>query len=87
LLPGSLRVKTGDRVRRGQVMARIGASGDARGPHLHFQLTTTVSRDLIAGEGLPYLIDRYRVKSADGVWTVHMSELPLGGTLVDFGQQ
>jgi len=42
---------------------------------------------LIAGEGLPYLIDRYRVKSADGVWTVHMSELPFGGTLVDFGQQ
>ena len=87
LQPGSLRVKTGDRVRRGQVMARIGASGDARGPHLHFQLTTTVSRDLIAGEGLPYLIDRYRVKSADGVWTVHMSELPLGGTLVDFDQE
>ena len=87
LQPGSLRFKTGDRVRRGQVMARIGASGDARGPHLHFQVTTTVSRDLIAGEGLPYLIDRYRVKSADGVSTAHMRELPLGGMLVDFGQR
>ena len=83
LQPGSLRVKTGDRVRRGQIMARIGASGDARGPHLHFQVANTVSTDLIAGEGVPYLIDRYRVKSLDGVSTVHTRELPLGGTLVD----
>jgi Peptidase family M23 len=33
LQPGSLRVKTGDRVRRGQVLGSIGASGDAREPH------------------------------------------------------
>ena len=30
LQPGSLSVKTGERVRRGQVLARIGCSGDAR---------------------------------------------------------
>jgi hypothetical protein len=30
LQSGSLRVNTGDRVRRGQLLARIGASGDAR---------------------------------------------------------
>ena len=30
LQPGSLRVKAGDHVRRGQVLARVGASGDAR---------------------------------------------------------
>jgi len=62
LQPGSLRVKEGDRVRRGQVVARIGASGDAREPHLHFEVTT--SSKLLAGEGVPYLIDRYRCKSA-----------------------
>ena len=43
--------------------------------------------DLLAGEGLPYLIDRYRVKTADGAWTIHTGELPLGGMLVDFGQK
>lgn len=58
LQPGSLRVKAGDRVRRGQMLARIGASGDAREPHLHFAVTT--SSKLLAGEGVPYLIDRYR---------------------------
>jgi murein DD-endopeptidase MepM/ murein hydrolase activator NlpD len=55
-------VKAGDRVRRGQAVARIGASGDAREPHLHFEVTT--SSKLLAGEGVPYLIDRYRCKSA-----------------------
>ena len=37
LQPGSLRVKAGDRVRRGQLLASVGASGDAREPHLHFE--------------------------------------------------
>jgi len=39
-----------------------------------------------AGEGVPYLIDHYRVKSADDVWQTRTRELPLGGMLFDFGQ-
>jgi|SRR5579863_285850 len=76
LQPGSLRVKAGDRVRRAQVLARIGDSGDAREPHLHFEVTT--SPKFLAGEGIPYLIDRYRVMSADNDWQVRKRELPLG---------
>jgi Peptidase family M23 len=83
LQPGSLRVKAGDRVNRGQVLARIGGSGDAREPHLHFQITT--SPKMLAGEGLPYLIDRYRVKSGDD-WQIRRRELPLRDMLIDFGQ-
>jgi murein DD-endopeptidase MepM/ murein hydrolase activator NlpD len=33
LQPGGVNVKTGERVRRGQALARIGNSGDARWPH------------------------------------------------------
>jgi Peptidase family M23 len=83
LQPGSLRVKVGDHVRRGQVLAKIGDSGDAREPHVHFQVQT--SSDPLAGEGVPYLIDHYRVKSADDVWQTRNRELPLGGMLIDFG--
>jgi len=84
LQPGSVRVKAGDRVRRGQVLARIGASGDAREPHLHFEVTT--SPKLLAGEGVPYLIDRYRCQSADGVALgLRIHELPSNKCLLTFG--
>ena len=36
--PGSVTVKEGDRVVTGQVIGRLGNSGDAFGPHLHYQL-------------------------------------------------
>ena len=36
--PGSVTVKAGDRVAVGQVIGRLGNSGDAFGPHLHYQL-------------------------------------------------
>ncbi len=84
LQPGSVRVKVGDHVRRGQILAKIGDSGDAREPHVHFQVQT--SSDPLAGEGVPYLIDHYRVKSTDDVWHTRTHELPLGGMLIDFGQ-
>jgi hypothetical protein len=83
LQAGSLRVKEGDRVRRGQALARIGMSGDARAPHLHIQITTTPS--VFAAEGVPYVIDEYRVKSPDGAWEQRTNELPLSDMLVDFG--
>ena len=85
LQPGSLLVKQGDRVRRGQPLALVGNSGDARAPHLHFQVTTT--SNLFSGEGLPYLIDSYRAKPADGEWENRANELPLADMLVDFGER
>jgi hypothetical protein len=84
LQPGSLRVKRGDQVQRGQTLALIGNSGDAREPHLHFQVST--SSNPLAGEGVPYLIDHYRVKSADDARQIRTRELPLKDMLIDFGQ-
>jgi hypothetical protein len=80
--PGSLRVKTGDRVRRGQVIGRVGNSGDSREPHLHFELTN--SPRFLVGEGLPYLIDRYRERSAAGDAQTRTRELPLRDMMIDF---
>jgi len=83
LRPGSVRVKVGEHVRRGQVLGNIGCSGDARVPHLHFEVTT--SAVLLAGEGLPYLIDHFRVWNENKAWEARSQELPLDGMLVDFG--
>jgi murein DD-endopeptidase MepM/ murein hydrolase activator NlpD len=38
LLAGSVAVVVGEGVRRGQRLARVGATGDATGPHLHFEI-------------------------------------------------
>lgn len=82
LKPDSLRVKKGDQVKRGQLLANIGVSGDARAPHLHFQVST--SSNPLAGDGVPYLIDQFRIRSTDPTWQVRALELPLGGSLIAF---
>jgi hypothetical protein len=82
LQPGSIRVKQGDRVRRGQVLAAAGSSGDAREPHLHFEVTT--SPQPLIGEGVPYVIEAYRAKAGDGPSQPRTRELPLRDMLVDF---
>ena len=83
LQPGSLRVKPGGRVRRGQVLARVGCTGDAREPHLHFEMTD--SSEPIAGEGLPYVIDRYRVIGGPGASeALRTRELPMDNNLIEF---
>lgn len=83
LKPGSVRVKAGDRVRRGQALAQIGNSGDARWPHLHFQVTH--GPDILASEGVPFVIDRFRMKLADGRWSTRIREFPLDTDVIDFG--
>lgn len=84
LQPGSLRVKTGDRVQSGEVLARIGVSGDPNVPHLHFEVTTSATP--LAGEGVPYVIDQYRVKNAGEFWQTLTRELPLRNMIVEFGR-
>jgi murein DD-endopeptidase len=57
LQPGGLRVKLGDRVKAGQVLARLGNSGNFDAPHLHFQLMDTNSP--LGAEGLPYVLESF----------------------------
>lgn len=83
LQPGSIGVKAGDRVRRGQLLARVGNSGDARWPHLHFQVTDMA--DAMASEGIPHLFDSYRIKTGEQEWETRTKEYPMGDVAIDFG--
>jgi murein DD-endopeptidase len=54
-----IRVKPGDRVRRGQVLGFLGNSGNSDAPHLHFQISNGNSP--MASEGMPFLFDSFEV--------------------------
>ena len=57
LKPGSLRVRLGERVRRGQVIGLVGNSGNSTEPHLHFHLSDGNSP--LGAEGVPYRHDSF----------------------------
>lgn len=57
LRPGSIAVKSGEAVKRGQGIAALGFSGDTTGPHLHLHVADSV--DTLDGEGLPFVISGY----------------------------
>ncbi|MGH8029620.1 MAG: M23 family metallopeptidase, partial [Arenimonas sp.] len=53
---GSVAVKVGDKVAQGAVVAKVGASGSANFPHLHFQLQSGPDLD---AEALPSYFNGY----------------------------
>ncbi|MFZ6820008.1 M23 family metallopeptidase [Undibacterium sp. Ji22W] len=72
-------------MKKGQVIARVGNSGDSRWPHLHFQVTTNPS--VLESEGLPFVIDQFRMKIANGEWMTRSNEFPWGDEiLIDFSE-
>lgn len=84
LQPGSVLVKTGDLVKRGQPIAKVGNSGDSRAPHLHFQVSTN-AQHLLYGEGLPFMLDQFRSKKLHQDWVARFKELPWGDAItIDF---
>ena len=52
MVPGSVRVHVGERVHRGQVLGRLGNSGNSATPHLHLQVQVTRS---FLSDGLPFV--------------------------------
>ena len=57
LKPGSIKVKEGDRVEKGQMIASLGNVGNTDGPHLHFHITE--SPDVLGSNGIPYAFEQF----------------------------
>jgi len=56
---GSVAVKPGDRVKRGEVLGKVGNSGNTSSPHLHFHIMSGPA--VFGSDGLPYAIDRFEL--------------------------
>ncbi len=100
LLTGSVAVHPGDHVKTGDVIARLGSSGNSDAPHLHFHVMDGPSP--LASSGLPYEFTAFtgagRVEPDDAFFTKgaaaaidagwfagpHKDELPLNNEVVDF---
>jgi murein DD-endopeptidase MepM/ murein hydrolase activator NlpD len=61
---GSVRVEAGERVAAGQVLGGLGNSGDAFGPHLHYQLQS--GPQLFHDQGLPFKFQNIDVPLSRG---------------------
>ena len=89
--PGSLRVKVGDQVRRGQVLGLLGNSGNSTEPHLHFDICNASS--MLGCEGIPYAFESFEVLGKGDGWkpsnsheagVKHEMEIPTEDEVVGF---
>lgn len=65
--PGSVRVRTGDKVKRGNVIGEVGNTGNSSEPHLHLHVMDGPSP--LLADGLPYVFDAFTVKAIDRAGT------------------
>ena len=60
MVNGSVRVKTGDIVKEGQLLGLMGNSGNSDIPHLHFQVVTDIP-SFLGAEGYPHVYRTFNV--------------------------
>jgi hypothetical protein len=58
---GTVKVKPGDRLSAGQVIASVGNTGNSTAPHLHFHVMNTA--DPLRSDGLPFVFTKFRLDS------------------------
>ncbi|MEU4561141.1 M23 family metallopeptidase [Actinoplanes sp. NPDC023936] len=61
---GSVRVRVGDRLTRGQTFGLVGNTGNSTEPHLHFHVVDGPGLPFgLAGDSVPYTFDHFRIQN------------------------
>ncbi len=82
LQPGSLQVKVGDHVKRGQVLAKLGNSGNSTAPHLHFHVCDRNAP--LQAQGMPYVLDAFEVRGKGKEFEKRERQIPVADEVVRF---
>lgn len=81
LQTGSIQVSVGQSVKKGDLIGRVGHSGNSFAPHLHFQLMD--SCDIATANGLPCAFEKYEVYR-DGIWEAVTAGIPTNKDRIRF---
>jgi hypothetical protein len=76
--PGSIKVRSGEKVHLGQVIGLVGDTGNSIVPHLHFQVTDGPSS--LSSNGFPYEISEFQVTGETAGGTKAFDEAESNGT-------
>ena len=71
----------GQSVKKGDLIGRVGHSGNSFAPHLHFQLMD--SCDIATANGLPCAFEKYEVYR-DGIWEAVTAGIPTNKDRIRF---
>ena len=73
LQTGSVQVSAGQMIKKGEVIGRVGHSGNSFAPHLHFQLMD--SSDITVANGVPCAFEQYEIFQ-DNEWQIIENGIP-----------
>jgi hypothetical protein len=76
--PGSVTVKAGAKVKRGDVLGKVGNTGNTQAPHLHLHVMDGPSP--LASNGLPYVFDSFKLTAIDNAGTADFDKAEATGS-------
>lgn len=81
LKTGSLKVKEGKTVKKGEILGSCGNSGNSDAPHLHFHVADKPSLQCLEASGLPSVFEEFKLMEG-GNWKTIRGRTLLAGEIV-----